>query len=54
MAQGLTDGDSNNHSSSDEKPPDDADLQDVIEAWRSLPEAIRAGIVAMVKAQREG
>ncbi len=27
-----------------------ADLRQVIEAWPSLPEAIRAGIVAMVKA----
>jgi hypothetical protein len=30
--------------------PDDPDLAIVIEAWTRLPEAIRAGIVAMVKA----
>jgi hypothetical protein len=30
--------------------PEDADLAAVIEAWDRLPEAIRAGIVAMVKA----
>ncbi len=29
-----------------------ADLRHVIEAWPTLPEAIRAGIVAMVKAAR--
>ena len=29
-----------------------ADLRHVIEAWPSLPEAIRAGIVAMVRAAR--
>lgn len=45
---------SNSPSSSDEKPPDDANLQDVIEAWPTLPEAIRAGILAMVRSQREG
>ena len=28
------------------------DLQDIIDAWPSLPDAIRAGILAMVKAAR--
>jgi hypothetical protein len=28
----------------------DADLQRVVEAWPALPEAVKAGIVAMVKA----
>lgn len=28
----------------------DADLTFVMSAWRSLPDAVRAGIVAMVKA----
>jgi hypothetical protein len=31
-------------------PPDDPDLAAVIDSWDRLPEAIRAGIVAMVKA----
>jgi hypothetical protein len=30
--------------------PEDAELAAVVEAWDRLPEAIRAGIVAMVKA----
>jgi len=30
--------------------PEDSDLASVIEAWDRLPEAIKAGIVAMVKA----
>ena len=30
--------------------PDDPDLAAVVTAWSSLPEAVRAGIVAMVKA----
>ena len=33
-----------------EDTPIDADLQADIEAWGGLPEAIRAGIVAMVRA----
>jgi len=32
----------------------DADLQAVIDAWHTLPEPIRAGIVAMVKAAEKG
>ncbi len=32
--------------------PDDRDLAAVVDAWPDLPEAIRAGIVAMVKAAR--
>jgi hypothetical protein len=32
------------------KLPDDPDLAILIEAWDRLPEAFRAGIVAMVKA----
>src|SRR5271157_2546959 len=30
--------------------PEDSDLAAVIEAWDGLPEALKAGIVAMVKA----
>jgi len=30
--------------------PTDADLQVLIDAWPALPEAIKAGIVAMVRA----
>jgi len=30
----------------------DADLQAVIEAWPTLPDAIRAGILAMIRASR--
>ena len=30
------------------------DLQDIIDAWPALPEAIRAGILAMVKAASDG
>ena len=32
----------------------DHNLDWVIEAWAELPEAIRAGIVAMVRASQEG
>jgi hypothetical protein len=31
---------------------DDPDLAAVVEAWPELPEALRAGILAMVKAAR--
>ena len=31
-------------------PPTDADLAGVVKAWPSLPDALKAGIVAMVKA----
>jgi hypothetical protein len=34
--------------------PDDAELARLIDAWPTLPGAIRAGILAMVKAAREG
>jgi len=30
--------------------PEDSDLAAVVDAWHRLPEAIKAGIVAMVKA----
>jgi hypothetical protein len=33
--------------------PEDADLIAVIEAWDQLPEAIRQGIVAMVRASKK-
>jgi hypothetical protein len=33
---------------------EDADLATVIDAWDRLPEAVRAGIVAMVKAAAKG
>ena len=33
-------------------PEDNPDLAAVVEAWPDLPEAIKAGIVAMVKAAR--
>jgi len=32
-----------------ENPATDADLQEVIRAWPKLPEALRAGILAMVR-----
>ena len=32
-----------------ETAPDDPDLRSVVDAWPNLPEAIRAGIVAMVQ-----
>ncbi|MGO8903852.1 MAG: hypothetical protein ACLQU5_36755 [Isosphaeraceae bacterium] len=32
--------------------PKDPDLAAVVEAWPELPEALKAGIVAMVKAAR--
>ncbi len=32
----------------------DADLRAVVEAWATLPPAVRAGILAMVKAARGG
>lgn len=31
-------------------PPIDPDLQAVVKAWPGLPESVRAGIVAMVRA----
>ena len=31
---------------------DDADLQAIVDAWPTLPEAIKAGILAMVTAAR--
>jgi hypothetical protein len=34
--------------------PSDADLAAVVERWATLPAAIRAGIVAMVKATAPG
>jgi hypothetical protein len=34
--------------------PDDPDLAAVVTAWPSLPEAVRAGIVAMVRASGRG
>jgi hypothetical protein len=34
--------------------PIDPDLQRVIDAWPNLPEAVKAGIVAMVKASGKG
>jgi hypothetical protein len=32
--------------------PCDADLAEVVQSWPSLPEALRAGILAMVRAAR--
>jgi len=32
------------------KAPEDADLRRVVNSWPTLPEAIRAGIMAMVNA----
>jgi len=34
--------------------PIDPDLQRVIDAWPNLPEAVKAGILAMVKASGKG
>ena len=34
----------------DEKPPHDPDLALIIERWEHLPEAVKTGIMAMVKA----
>jgi hypothetical protein len=34
--------------------PLDADLQSVVDGWHTLPDAVRAGIVAMVKASAIG
>jgi hypothetical protein len=33
---------------------DDPDLTTVVDAWNRLPEAVRAGIVAMVRAATNG
>jgi len=38
----------------DRKDPMPEDLQAVVEAWRGLPEAIKKGILAMVRTQTEG
>ena len=45
---------SSSHSSSDENQPLDADLRRLIDAWPKLPDAIRAGILAMVDAVTDG
>jgi len=37
-----------------ENTPIDADLQAVIQRWPELPEAVKAGIVAMVQAAGDG
>ena len=34
-------------------PPLDADLQRVLDAWATLPAALRAGILAMIDAARK-
>jgi hypothetical protein len=34
--------------------PADADLAEIVEAWPALPEALRAGILAMIKAALRG
>ena len=31
----------------------DSDLAEVVKAWETLPEAVKAGILAMVRTQRE-
>jgi hypothetical protein len=36
----------------DPEQPTDPDLAIVVDAWDRLPEAVRAGIVAMVRAAR--
>ena len=46
--------DSSRRSSRDADSTPDDDLQRVIAAWPALPEAIRAGILAMVKAATGG
>ena len=35
--------------SGNEKPPQDPDLTLIIERWEALPEAVKTGIMAMVK-----
>jgi hypothetical protein len=40
--------------SASNRQPADPDLADVVNAWPSLPEALKAGIVAMVKAAKGG
>ena len=39
---------------SDKKGLDDLDLRTVVEAWPSLAEPIKSGIMAMVQASRKG
>jgi hypothetical protein len=36
------------------KPPVDPDLARLVEAWPALPAALKAGILAMVKASADG
>ena len=52
--QALSDGDSTEYTKNDTKQneitPSDAELSAVIEAWPTLPAAIRTGILAMVEA----
>ena len=45
---------SSSPSSSGGNPPLDADLRRLIRAWPTLPEPVRAGIVAMVEAVAGG
>ena len=37
-----------------DSPPSDPDLAVVIDAWAKLPEAVRAGILAMIRAVKWG
>jgi hypothetical protein len=39
---------------SDKRAITDPDLQQVIDAWANLPEAIKTGILAMVASQAKG
>ena len=41
-------------SKTDESPPSDADLRRIVEAWPMLSDALRAGIVAIVRSAGEG
>ena len=42
--------DKENDKQSDKKTPADQELAAVIQAWPGLPEAVKVGIVAMIKA----
>ena len=46
--------DKQNDKQNDKRVITDPDLQQVIDAWADLPEAVKAGILAMVASQDKG
>jgi len=49
----ASEGRAQNGALSDDSPPLDADFAAIVRAWPTLPEAVKAGIVAMVEAAKQ-